>query len=99
MNAIKFSKNGKIVEMDAHLHDENMTRISVKDQGVGMKPEKIETLFRLDTNISYQGTAGESGTGIGLILCKEFVEYHKGIIWAESELGKGSTFYFTIPKA
>ena len=61
-----------------------------------MSQETIDKLFRIDTQVTTPGTNHETGTGLGLILCKEFVEKHGGKIWAESEIGKGSAFYFTI---
>lgn len=72
--------------------------IYVQDSGLGMSDEIQSKLFRIDKNITTVGTSGESGTGLGLILCKEFVQLHQGTIWAESEINKGSTFYFTISK-
>jgi len=72
--------------------------ISVTDTGVGMSPEAIKKLFLLGTKHSTLGTAKEKGTGLGLLLCKEFVEKNGGKIWLDSELGKGSTFYFTVKK-
>jgi signal transduction histidine kinase len=94
-NAIKFSHpEGKIV-LSAEKVNSN-TLFSVKDQGVGIDPEKLEVLFTLNKK-SNKGTAGEKGTGLGLILCKELVELNKGEILVESEFGKGSTFSFTIP--
>ena len=77
--------------------DENMTVVSVKDTGIGMNKDTIIKLFRIDQNNSSLGTSNEKGTGLGLILCKEFIEKHGGKIWAESEEGKGSTFSFAIP--
>ncbi|PJZ47006.1 PAS domain-containing sensor histidine kinase [Leptospira brenneri] len=68
----------------------------VKDMGVGMQKEQIENLFRLEKKTSTLGTIGESGTGLGLILCKEFLEQHNGSIWVESEPKKGSTFFFKL---
>ena len=70
----------------------------IKDNGVGMNKEKIKKLFQPVKNISTLGTAKEKGTGLSLLLCKEMVEKHNSEIWAESEEGKGSTFYFTLPK-
>ena len=95
-NAIKFSNpEGKIT-----ISAEKMTnefRISVSDNGIGIEKNTIEKLFRIDQNNSTKGTQNELGTGLGLILCKEFIEQHGGKIWVESEVGKGSKFSFTIP--
>ncbi|RLD83449.1 MAG: hypothetical protein DRJ07_06640 [Bacteroidetes bacterium] len=97
-NAIKFTpKNGNIVISSEKLTNSNFIKISVKDTGVGIPKDKIDDLFHIDKNISTQGTEKETGTGLGLILCKEFVEKHGGKIWVESEAGKGSTFMFTLP--
>ncbi len=71
--------------------------VEVKDQGVGISPENLEKLFRIDVKYKTTGTSGEKGTGLGLILCHEFVQKNFGAIWCESELGKGSSFFFTIP--
>ena len=70
--------------------------ISVTDTGVGMTAEQIQNLFRLDKMHSQQGTAGEQGTGLGLIVCKEFLEKHGSVLHVESEPGKGSRFWFTV---
>jgi signal transduction histidine kinase len=70
----------------------------VKDNGVGIGPEVQKILFEKTSGYSTRGTANEKGTGLGLILCKEFVERNGGRIGLESELGKGSTFFFTIKK-
>jgi len=95
-NAIKFTnKNGK-VEVKADIMSDQL-EISVSDNGIGMKDETIAKLFKLDSNISTYGTENEKGTGLGLFLCKEFVEKHGGKIWVESESGKGSTFKFILP--
>ncbi len=98
-NAIKFTpKGGKIeigcVEIN---HDLSLTQIYVKDTGVGIKKETQKKIFSISENTSTQGTEKESGTGLGLIICKEFVEKHGGEIWLESEVKKGSTFTFSIP--
>ena len=71
--------------------------VSVSDQGVGMSKEDAEKIFRIDAKYKSPGTMGEKGTGLGLILCKDFVEHNKGRIWCESQEGSGSTFHFTIP--
>ena len=73
--------------------------IYIRDSGIGMSRDILDKLFRIDESISTRGTAGEKGTGLGLILCKEFIEKHGGKIWVESEVGKGSTFYFTVKKS
>ena len=100
-NAIKFTaKKGTIIisaKSTTGQNNNNFIEISVKDNGIGIKDESIENLFNIATNISTKGTENETGTGLGLILCKEFVEKHGGEIWAESEVGKGSTFLFTFP--
>ena len=95
-NAIKFThKNGK-VEVKATLVN-NKTEVSVSDNGIGMTPETINKLFRLDCNLSTMGTEDEKGTGLGLILCKEFIKKHDGKIWVKSKPGKGSIFRFSLP--
>lgn len=94
-NALKFTPvNGK-VEIRATLHV-NRYEISVKDTGVGIKKEDIGKIFEIGSGFSTRGTENEKGTGLGLLLCKEFVEKHHGEIWVESEEGKGSTFTFSI---
>ena len=95
-NALKFTNpGGKIVVSAERKPDEIL--FSVADNGVGMKESALEKMFRIDVGSSTKGTNNEGGTGLGLILCKEFVEKHGGKIWAESEIGKGSTFFFSIP--
>jgi len=94
-NAIKFSHTQGKVEISAEMKGKQVMVI-VSDNGVGMEEETKRKLFQIDSG-SARGTANEKGSGLGLLLCKEFVEKHGGEIWAESELGKGSRFYFTIP--
>jgi signal transduction histidine kinase len=96
-NAIKFSEAGDLIEVNTSLNDDTYT-VSVKDSGVGISPDVQKFLFEKTSGYSTRGTANEKGTGLGLILCKEFVERNGGKIWLESELGKGSTFYFTLKK-
>ncbi|MDP2890022.1 MAG: PAS domain-containing sensor histidine kinase [Bacteroidota bacterium] len=97
MNAIKFTPRGGRIDLTANIAENRTVWFSVKDTGIGMSHELIENLFRIDKNVSRPGTDSEPSAGLGLILCKEFVEKHGGQIWAESEVEKGSTFYFTIP--
>ena len=95
-NSIKFTPpNGRISLY--LIQSNNLFTISIKDTGVGMEQDKLKTLFELDNEKSTYGTNNEKGTGLGLLICKDFVELHSGKIWAESEKGMGSTFYFTIP--
>ena len=77
--------------------DENHVRFSIKDNGVGIPENDINKLFRLDVKYCNPGTANETGTGLGLIIIKEFVEKHNGKIWVESTVNKGSEFMFTVP--
>jgi len=95
-NAIKFTYKNGSVEVNA-ITDSKNAEISVSDNGTGMTKETTAKLFRIDANLSTQGTENEKGTGLGLILCKEFVEKNGGKIWVESESGKGSTFKFILP--
>jgi two-component system sensor histidine kinase/response regulator len=69
----------------------------VKDEGVGISPENLQKLFQIDVKFKSKGTKEETGTGLGLIICKEFIEKNGGNIRAESEEGSGSAFYFTVP--
>jgi len=69
----------------------------VKDQGIGISEENIQKLFHIDLKFKTKGTGGETGTGLGLILCKDFVEKNGGRIWCESLEGTGSSFHFTVP--
>lgn len=96
-NAIKFTPAGGEITIRCTQRDTELIT-SVSDTGVGMPPEIVAKLFRIDTKHSTKGTANEKGTGLGLILCKEFVEKNGGKIWVESEVGKGSTFYFSLPR-
>jgi len=96
-NAIKFSKPGGKIIVKVHETKDQFITIKVQDQGIGIKPENMEKLFRTDLFFSTFGTASEKGSGLGLILCKEFVEINGGKIWVESIPGAGSTFFFTLP--
>ncbi len=97
-NAIKFTPISGKVEVDAMTKNKYI-EIAISDNGIGMTKETIAKLFRIDADLSTSGTENEKGTGLGLFLCKEFVEKHGGRIWVESEAGKGSQFIFTLPLA
>ncbi len=94
-NAIKFTSAGNKIVLDATPNG-SFIKVSVKDFGMGISNENQDKLFKLE-NFSTSGTSNETGMGLGLLLCKDFAEKNGGEIWFESELGKGSTFYFTIP--
>jgi signal transduction histidine kinase len=96
-NAVKFTNDGGRVLIKSE-DKGNEWMVSVRDNGVGMKPEVLNMLFDKTAPYTTRGTANEKGTGLGLILCKEFVEKNGGRIWVESKEGDGSTFYFTLPK-
>ena len=95
-NAIKFSANGSKVRILAET-DGRFQKITVIDNGVGISEATIPKLFKIEEKVSTPGTQNEKGTGLGLLLCKEFVEKMGGKIWVESNPGQGSRFYFTIP--
>jgi len=96
-NAVKFTDKGGSVEVSANELD-GFIEVHVKDKGVGISPENLQKLFHIDVKFKSTGTEGETGTGLGLILCKEFVEKNGGSIRVESEEGSGSSFIFTIPE-
>jgi len=95
-NAIKFTNHGGQIEISTEKNDEDVT-IIVSDNGIGIQPEVLTTLFDISKIYTTEGTANESGSGLGLLLCKDFVEIHGGKIWVESEVDKGSDFKFTMP--
>ncbi len=96
-NALKFTTKGGKIYVSAKTDNNNGLEISIQDTGIGMSQTIVENLFRFDVDTNRKGTEGEPSTGLGLILCKEFVEKHGGKIWVKSEDGKGSTLYFTLP--
>ncbi len=77
---------------------EKGVRFAISDNGIGIKEDDLMKLFSVDSDFSLVGTSNEKGTGLGLGLCKEFVELHTGHIWVESEWDKGSTFIFVLPQ-
>ncbi|HSH05591.1 MAG TPA: ATP-binding sensor histidine kinase [Anaerolineae bacterium] len=95
-NALKFTAEGGVVSIEAGQVGD-MVEIGVRDTGLGMSPEVQAQLFRLDTQVTMRGTAGEKGTGLGLLMCQELVAQHKGEIGVESEEGVGSRFWFRLP--
>ncbi|MBN1598236.1 MAG: PAS domain-containing sensor histidine kinase [Bacteroidales bacterium] len=98
-NAIKFTDEGGVITVTCHEHGKKELSISISDTGIGISEDNIQKLFRIDEYFSTSGTAGESGTGLGLIICKEFVEKNKGNISIDSKIGEGTTFTFTLPVA
>lgn len=104
-NAVKFTPHeGKVVfkaEVQPQLNNSNdeLVKVSVCDTGMGISQENQKKLFKIEENFTTYGTNNEKGTGLGLILCKEFVEINSGTMWVESDEGKGTCFHFTIPKA
>jgi signal transduction histidine kinase len=96
-NALKFTHSGGTITINAKKKEE-FIEIAVSDSGVGMTSEKLNELFTLQKSKSNKGTDGERGTGLGLILCKDFVEKHGGKIWVNSIVGKGTTFEFSLPE-
>lgn len=95
-NAIKFTNPGGRIIVSAERVNKYL-EISISDNGVGIQERVIDNLFKIDQNVSTNGTAQEEGTGLGLILCKEMIQMHGGKIWVESKVGKGSKFTFSIP--
>ncbi len=98
-NAIKFTPKGGIIEVGSSVEsqDSNSCMIYIKDNGIGMSPLIQNNLFAINEKNTRLGTEGESSTGLGLLLCKEFINKHNGKIWVKSEVGVGSTFYITLP--
>lgn len=95
-NAIKFTDLGGIVNISSERTESDIL-VTISDNGIGIAPNILPRLFDTTKLYSTRGTANEKGTGFGLMLCKKFLEEHGGEIWAESELGKGSKFKFTLP--
>ncbi len=97
-NSVKFSNEFGLITIASEERND-FYEIIIADTGVGMDERDLSKLFKIDQHFSTKGTKDESGTGLGLLLCKELVEKHGGTIWAESQLGMGTKFHFTIPKA
>ncbi len=95
-NAIKFTGRNGYVKIEAK-RTNGFIRVSVEDNGIGISEDKLDKLFELASATSTKGTENEEGSGLGLILCREFIEKSGGEIWVQSKPGKGTTFFFTIP--
>jgi signal transduction histidine kinase len=95
-NAVKYSHKDENILIESFKKEDHAV-VSVSDHGVGMDQGRLKDLFIISETASTPGTGNEKGTGLGLILCKEFIEKHKGKIWVQSEKGAGSTFWFSIP--
>jgi PAS domain S-box-containing protein len=98
-NAVKFTEVGGSIKISSCNNGNSQYKVSVIDSGVGMSKEVMDKIFRIDHSYTSVGTANEKGTGLGLILCKELVEKNGGTINVDSEIGKGTTFTFTLPQA
>ena len=96
-NAVKFTKNGGKIKIEARLVNEDEIQISVSDTGIGLSKDMLGRLFSIHEKTNRTGTNGEHSTGLGLIICKDLIEKNGGTIWAESEVGNGSTFYVKLP--
>jgi two-component system, sensor histidine kinase LadS len=95
-NALKFTNAHGTITISAKAERKGLVLISVKDTGIGMTDQQVKQLFEKNTLHTTRGTQNEKGTGLGLLLCKDFVEKNGGQIWAESQDSKGSIFYFTL---
>ena len=98
-NAIKFTPQGGMITTSTFDAGKGFVGIAIADTGVGIPKSQLESIFQIDANYKSKGTAKETGTGLGLKMIKEMVEKNGGRVWAESEVGKGTTFHFTLPAA
>jgi signal transduction histidine kinase len=96
-NALKFTHKGGKIQIAARPNGTHV-ELAVADTGTGIPAKDIPQLFRIDVKYTNVGTAGEEGTGLGLILCKDLIERNGGRIWVESKLGKGTTFTMRLPR-
>ena len=95
-NAMKYTHHDGQISVSS-VRNNGSVEITVADNGVGMTDEVLQKLFKVDKSVTTRGTADEKGSGLGLILCKDFVEKHRGTIWVESTPGNGSAFSFSLP--
>jgi signal transduction histidine kinase len=98
-NAVKYSPENELVRVTANIYTNNFIEFVVKDKGIGISETNLEKIFNLGKLFTTEGTRGEKGTGLGLLLSKKIIEKHGGEIWFFSSEGKGSEFHFTIPAA
>ena len=96
-NALKYSPGGGQVKVTAKMIDPELIQFAISDQGMGIPAEYLPKMFGRFVRVDNRDTRTVGGTGIGLFLTKALVEQHEGRIWLESEYGKGTTFYFTLP--
>jgi PAS domain S-box-containing protein len=97
-NAVKFTPKGGNILIQALPHENDTVVVKIRDTGIGMSPEMIQNLYKFDKKTSRQGTEGEPSSGLGLLLCKEFIEKNEGKLSVESQVEKGTTFIFQLPK-
>jgi signal transduction histidine kinase len=95
-NAIKYSPDGGLIVVRGEINDQEAI-LSVADQGVGLAPEHVNRLFEIGFRVKSGLIRHVAGSGLGLPICQTIVQSHGGRIWAESELGRGTTLYFTLP--
>ena len=96
-NAIKYTHPKGRIQINSAKENDSYAFVSIKDDGVGMNPETIANLFKMEKSVSAFGTDNEKGTGLGLLVCKEFIDKNKGKLEIISSLGSGSEFKFTLP--
>lgn len=97
-NSIKFTEENGSISVEMRKNGDHKAIISIIDTGIGMEEDRVKNLFQIDKAKSTNGTNNEKGTGLGLIICKEFVDKHDGKIWAESKLGVGTKFHISLPE-
>ncbi len=97
-NAIKFTPEGGSISVSTRSVNKGMLEVMIKDSGIGIPEQVVSQLFKSNEYFGRSGTRGEQGTGLGLVLCKDFLERQGGLIWVQSKEGEGSTFHFTIPE-
>ncbi len=98
-NAIKFTNKGGFVKLYTETFSDDFVKVAVSDNGIGMDNNLCKDLFNIGNKVGRTGTQGEPSSGLGLMLCKEFIDKHNGKIWVESKVHQGTTFYFTLPLA